>query len=146
VLGLVNNDWKSLDETAMLKAINTNLYTSASNMVKQNGWNDLLLVNNGFISESGTANLFIVKGNIVFTPPISEGCIAGVMRSFILSKLNEMKIQVHECPVSVEMLMNADEVFLTNAVRRIKWIKEIENKIFSTNKFSNSLSNKLFNN
>jgi branched-chain amino acid aminotransferase len=142
-LGLVNNDWKNLDENASLKSINPNLYTSTLGLVKENGWNDLLLVNDGFISESGTANFFIVRDEVVFTPPIAQGCIAGVMRTHVLASIHQMGLKCFEKPISTEMLLQADEVFLTNAVRRIKWVSEIDKKKFFNN-FSFSLSKKLF--
>ena len=127
-LGLVNNNWKHLDDTTALKAINPNLYTSTNDLVKQNNWDDLLLVNDGFISESGTANLFIVRDDVIYTPPLSQGCIAGVMRTYVIDAIQKMELRFFEKPISTEMLLQADEVFLTNAVRRIKWVGKIENK------------------
>ena len=138
-LGLVNNDWKLLDETSSLKSINPHLYTSANSIVRQNNWDDLLLVNNGFISESGTANLFIVRDEVVYTPPITHGCIAGVMRTHVLDYLQRKSFRFFEKPISIDKLLQADEVFLTNAVRRIKWVREIEQQ-----SFSNHISLRLF--
>lgn len=142
-LGLVKNDWKNLDETAALKSINPVLYTSTNGIVAQNNWNDLLLMNDGFISESGTANLFIVRDEVVYTPPIAQGCIAGVMRTHVLDLLQRKNLRFFENPISIDMLMQADEIFLTNAVRRIKWVSEIEEQSFR-NQFSLRLFQEVF--
>ena len=98
---------------------------------KEKKWNDALVLNSqGNIIESSISNIFWIKDKTVYTPPISEGCIAGIRRANWISTLKEKGIPIIEMPLSKEMLLEADEVFLTNSIRKIRWVYAIENKIY----------------
>ena len=83
---------------------------------------------------------FWVKDEKIFTPPLIEGCVAGVMRKKILelATLNP-DYMLHETVLSQEILLQADEVFLTNAIAGIRWVKECGNKVYK-----NTISSKIF--
>ena len=86
---------------------------------------DCILLNNyGRICDTSIANIFIIKNDFINTPPLSEGCIAGVMRRFIIETLQQSKFKFLEKPISVEDVENADEVFITNSIRGIRWVKQ----------------------
>src|SRR5690606_1570400 len=86
-IGIAGNLVKSNDSIANLKSCNALVYALASMQAKENKWNDALVVNNnGNIIETSIANLFWVKNRKIYTPPLSEGCVAGVMRAYILDK------------------------------------------------------------
>ena len=82
---------------------------------------------------------------MIQTPPLSEGCIAGVMRRYIITMLAEKGVHVQEKILTKEELINADEVFISNAVKRIKWVDSFGNKHYKSNTIS-SLCAYLFNN
>jgi branched-chain amino acid aminotransferase len=85
---------------------------------REQKWNDALVLNSeNRIADSAIANIYWVKDNRIFTPPLSEAPIQGVMRRFLLEQL-----PIHEHPLTIETLEQADEVFLTNAVRGIQWV------------------------
>jgi branched-chain amino acid aminotransferase len=71
----------------------------------------------------------VVKGNNVFTPSIEEGCVAGVMRKVVidLAKRNGYKV-IDNGVLEAEELMEADEVFLTNAISGIQWVVGLRQK------------------
>jgi branched-chain amino acid aminotransferase len=103
----------------------------AAQEAKEKKWNDALVLNSqGNIIESSISNIFWIKDKTVYTPPISEGCIAGIRRANWISTLKEKGIPIIEMPLSKEMLLEADEVFLTNSIRKIRWVYAIENKIY----------------
>ncbi|MGN6569683.1 MAG: aminotransferase class IV [Flavipsychrobacter sp.] len=130
---------KSADSLANLKSCNALIYAMAAQQAKQQRCNDALLCNtSGNIIESTIANIFWVKDDIIYTPPLSEGCIAGTMRRYILSHC-----EVNQSPLTVESLLTAQEVFLTNAIRRIKWVAGISNATY-TKSFTNKLFSSLF--
>jgi len=125
-LGIYSNMRKSNDVIANLKSCNALIYAMAAREAKEQQWNDALVCNTaGNIIESAIANIFWVKDNQLFTPHLYEGCIAGVMRRHIMENF-----EVTEQPLSAKMLHNADEIFLTNAIRRIKWVKQIDNTTY----------------
>lgn len=126
-VGIATGLQKSNDTLANLKSCNALIYAMAARQAKENKWNDALVCNTqGNIIESTIANIFWVKDNNVYTPPLTEGCIAGVMRRHIMSL-----IPVTEKPLTTEALMQADEVFLTNAIKQIRWVGSIGDKQYT---------------
>lgn len=122
IMGVAANLAKSNDSVANLKSCNSLIYALAANQADEHKWNDALVCNTaGNIIESTIANIFWVKDGTLYTPPLTEGCVAGTMRQFILHKL-----EVTETPLNLQLLADADEVWLTNAIRKIRWIHTIE--------------------
>ncbi|HVU93790.1 MAG TPA: aminotransferase class IV [Puia sp.] len=115
---------KSCDLLANVKSNNFLLYALAALYARECGLDDCLVRNSHErLADSTIANLFFCKNRQVYTPPLSEGCVAGVMRRFLLSQLPGAGILVHEHPVTAEDLLDADEVFLSNAIRGIRWVQ-----------------------
>lgn len=129
VLGIAEGIEKANDSIANYKTTNALLYVLGAQYAKQQKWNDALLCNTaGNIIESTIANIFWIKDDIIHTPPLSEGCIAGVMRRYITTI-----VDVTEMPLTKEILANADSVFLTNVIRKIKWVASIGDNTYSKN-------------
>jgi len=132
---------KSIDVFSNLKSANYLPYVMGAIWAKENKLNEALILNqHDRICDSTIANVFWAKDNKVFTPPLSEGCVAGVMRKKILelATLNP-DYMLHETVLSQEILLQADEVFLTNAIAGVRWVKECRNKVYK-----NTLSSKIF--
>lgn len=83
------------------------------------------------IVESSIANVFIVKKQAVYTPSLNESCLDGVMRRHIIDTLKKNNILILEQEISQEFILQADEVFISNSIRRIKWIKKIDQVAYS---------------
>ena len=83
------------------------------------------------ISEALYSNVFIVKNDRFITPYLDSGCVNGVMRTVLISILDEA---VEERAVRTEELLQADEILLTNAVRGVQWVREYNGKIYSNKK------------
>lgn len=125
-----------------MKSINAQLYVLASIYKRNNGYGDALILNEeGMISEATSSNIFIYKNSKVITPPLSQACVAGVMRAIIIETVKEIGLPLEEAKVSPNDLIHADEIFLTNAIIGIKWVKGYENK-----KYSNKISTELVQN
>ena len=126
-LGIYPEGRKSCDELASIKSNNYLLYSMASRYARTRGWDDCLVLNAyDRIAESSIANLFYCKKGIIYTPPLTEGCIAGVMRRWLIAKAPSIGIPIIERPLTQEELGEADEVFLTNALRGIKWAGSLD--------------------
>ena len=131
VVGIAEGISKSPDTLSHLKSCNALVYAMAARQARIEKWNDALVTNpQGNIIESTIANVFWVKDDIIYTPPISEGCIAGVMRRHLMREWGN----VQEMPLTATELNNADEVFLTNAIRNIKWVGIIGDKKYKADK------------
>src|SRR5436190_4315203 len=132
---------KSIDVFSNLKSANYLPYVMAAIWAKENKLNDALILNqHEHICDSTIANIFWVKDNNIYTPPLSEGCVAGVKRKEILESatLNRDNV-VQESVLTHEILLQADEVFLTNAITGIRWVKECRGKVYK-----NTISSKIF--
>jgi branched-subunit amino acid aminotransferase/4-amino-4-deoxychorismate lyase len=125
---------KPINKLSNLKTGNALIYVMAGLSRNSMKLDDCLLVNeNGTICESISGNLFVVKNGTLYTPPLSEGCIAGIMRKQVMNIAHEKKILTFESNISTYNLMNGDEAFLTNSVSGIRWIGQFKDKFF-TNK------------
>ena len=93
------------------------------------GFDDALIPGAFGFAESSASNLFIIKKNILETPGIETGCLPGIMRNRVMTLASRNGLKVNETVVEKEDLMNADEIFLTNAFRGILPVKAfLENK------------------
>lgn len=119
---------KQIDAFSGLKSANFLPYTMAAIYAKEQKLNDCLLLNEqGTIADSTIANLFIVKDDRFISPGPEQGAVDGVMRKYLLGRLREEGYAVDEGSVSMEDLASASEVFLTNAIHGIKWVKQFRN-------------------
>jgi len=114
---------KPINKLSNYKTSNALLYVMAGLYQKQHRLDEAIILNqNGFLCESTSSNVFVVYDNQIYTPALSEGCVAGVMRSVILKIAKMNDIQVIEAQISPEILKQADEVFVTNASSGVRWV------------------------
>jgi branched-chain amino acid aminotransferase len=92
------------------------------------------------IVEATSSNAFLLYGSELYTPPLTDGCVEGVMRAFLLKELlPKMGVSCREISFNKEILEKADEMFSTNAVQGIQWVVGYKNRRFF-NKRSKLLS------
>lgn len=140
VLGIYEDVKKSCDILSNLKHNNYLPYVMAALKAKSEKWNDSIILNmHGRICDSSIANIFLVKDNIICTPALSEGCVAGIMRQQIIRFLKENNYSINEKLITIEEILNADELFLTNSIYNLRWVKQLGNK-----NYSNSLTQQLY--
>jgi branched-chain amino acid aminotransferase len=140
VTGIYELARKSCDAFSNLKSGSHLAYVMAALHAKKMKWNDAFVLNAyGRISDSSIANLFIISQKKIFTPPISEGCVAGIMRRFLLRELPQYGFDITEKPLDISDIENAEECFLTNAISGIRWVSE-----FRKSNFTNSVTKELF--
>ena len=120
---------KSCDSFSNLKSNNYLPYVMAGLYAKKNKINDCVVLNSfGRVCDSAIANIFIIKKDKIFTPPLSEGCVAGVMRRWMLEKFDLKKYKILEKNISINDIENADEFFLTNSIYNLRWVKSFKEK------------------
>ncbi len=131
-IGIYHDVKKSINKLSNLKHNNYLPGIKGATFAKDQSLDDVILLNDkNSICESTIANVFIIKNGIVFTPSLLEGCVAGVMRKFIMQHLSMQNQKIIEKEISVDELLDADEIFLTNAIRNIKWVKTIGHKSYA---------------
>jgi branched-chain amino acid aminotransferase len=123
---------KAMDIFSNIKSNNYLPYVMAALYAKENKWNDCLVLNAaGRIADSTIANLFLLKEGTLYTPLLSEGCVAGVMRKFIIENASLIGHKITEDQITVEDILQADEIFLTNASYGLRWVKQFGDKVFN---------------
>jgi branched-chain amino acid aminotransferase len=75
----------------------------------------LLLNNHDQIAEASAANIFIVRGRDLITPPVSAGALAGTTRAFVLKIASDHNLTPTESPLTIADLNSADATFLTSS-------------------------------
>jgi branched-chain amino acid aminotransferase len=134
VVDLYPSAQKSCDDFAALKSNNFLPYIMAALYAKQNRLDDSMVVNQyGRIADATIANIFSVKDGTIYTPPLSEGCVAGVMRRFLLVDIAAEGYTMKESQFQLNDLLEADELLLTNAVQGIRWVRQFRNKTYINN-------------
>ncbi len=118
-----------------IKTTNKMINVTGSIFAHENGLANCLLVNDTKnVVEALQGNLFMVVGKKMITPPISEGCLNGIMRKQILALAKKVEgIEVVEEIISPFDLQKADELFLTNVITGIQPITKYRKKEFTSN-------------
>lgn len=108
---------------------------------KENGYNNCLLLNSDKqVVEALNGNVFLVKGNVIKTPPLTSGCIKGVMRKQVIDyiiKSNDYTLE--EAAVSPFELQKSDELFITNVIQGVVPVLQ-----YRKQQFSQTVSKQLF--
>jgi branched-chain amino acid aminotransferase len=117
-----------------IKTTNKIINITGSIFANENGLDNCLLLNDSKnVVEALQGNLFMLLGNKLITPPVSEGCLNGVMRKQILSLAKKIEnLEVVEEVISPFDLQKADELFITNVIKGIQPITQYRKKVFTT--------------
>jgi branched-chain amino acid aminotransferase len=131
-VGILDAYRKPVNRYSNLKLSHSDHIAPSAAAVAACGWDDVLLCNEkGNICESAIANIFMIKDGQILTPPLQEGCLAGTMRAWLIPRLRVAGYEVRELPLSPELIFSADELFLTNSIRGIRHIRQLENRFFA---------------
>ena len=151
---ILNNDYYEVDlfkdyyvSPSLLSTLKTNnkaLHVVGSIYAKENNLNNCLLLNTDKkVIEALNGNVFLVKGHVIKTPPISDGCLKGVMRTQLINIIKALpEYELVEDSVSPFELQKADEMFITNVIVGIQPVNKYRKKVF-TNEVSKILLQKL---
>ena len=123
-----------------IKTTNKMVNITGSIFAKENDLQNCLLLNDSKnVIEALNGNIFMLLNNKLITPPISEGCLNGIMRKQILELAKKTEnLEVVEAIISPFDLQKADELFITNVISGIQPITKYRKK-----KFESSLSGKI---
>ena len=138
-IGLYNRIKKGINPLSNCKSTSAPISVFASMYAKENNLDDCLLVNSdNNVIQSTNSNLFIVSDNRLITPPILDACVSGTMRSFILQNF-----EVKERSITEHELLDADELFLTNAIQGVRWVEKFIEKKYQSNNIAKLVFDKL---
>jgi branched-chain amino acid aminotransferase len=135
---------KQVNYISNIKHSNSLIFVLAGIYKNEKKLDECIIMNDkGFVCESISSNIFLIKDGKIYTPPLSDGCIAGVMRKQIILLARNMGYYVSDHKsIHPNDLLLADELFLTNAIAGIRWIVALKNKRYF-NKISKAIMGKL---
>ena len=126
-LGIVPQARHAASEFAGTKYLSWSENLTRYERAHEQGFDEVVLLNErGEISECTSANIFIVKGENVFTPPLSSGCLPGITRALLLEAIRVPGIAVSEKSLLPVELESADGVFVTSTTRDLMPVAAVE--------------------
>jgi branched-subunit amino acid aminotransferase/4-amino-4-deoxychorismate lyase len=134
---------KQVNKLSPFKTSNAILHVLAGIYKTENHLDDCLILNTEErVCESISSSVFLIKGDELLKPSLSQGSVDGVMRDQLIILLKEHGKQVREKEITVDEVLNADEIFLTDVVNGIRWVGACRHKRYF-NKFSKWLIHQL---
>ncbi|KEO52982.1 D-amino-acid transaminase [Thioclava pacifica] len=111
------------------------LYPSMAKMAAEKaGKNDAWFVEDGFVTEGSSNNVYIVKGNKIITRQLSHDILHGITRASLLKYAAESQMEIEERPFTIEEAQSADEAFYTSASAFVMPVVEVDGEAIGTGK------------
>ncbi len=128
-------------ETPEIKSLNYLIPMMQWPKVKAGGYQDVLYVHEGFVSESSRANIFFVtQDNVLVTP--DKNVLFGITRKYILSLASQF-MKVEERPISMEEALKSKEAFISSTTKQVMPVVDLGGKLINDGQ-PGSITKKLF--
>lgn len=138
-IGIYKGAIKAADDFSLIKSNNYLPYLMAARWARLCGLDDAIVCNpNQMVADASIANVFVVKDGIIKTPPLSHGPVNGTIRRYLLHSFAQHQITICECGLTENDLLEADEIFFTNAIYGIRWVQQLAHQQY-TNRVSADL-------
>ena len=125
---------KPKQDLSNIKGLNSIISVLASIYIQENNLDDAILLNSDSqLCETSASNIFVIQEGLIFTPPISSGCVDGIIRKKIIDNAEFWGYVVEEKEMKPFELIKAEEVFLTNSIRGIRWVQSYKKKKYQKN-------------
>ena len=111
-----------INEQIPLAQIKCTSYAENMFLLRESGVDEVIRPNTrGEICEGCISNLFFAKNGLIYTPSLQTGCLPGVMRQEVMRH-----IEVREVEWAMADLKSCDEIWLSNALRRLRAVTSID--------------------
>ncbi len=133
-IDLFKDYYVNSDLLSTLKTNNRIYNVVASIYAKENNLDNCILLNHDKkVVEANNANIFLIIENKVITPPLSDGCLNGIVRKKIIESIKGIgEFIFEEKSISSFDLQKADSVFLTNSIIDIQTVTKYRNKEYNS--------------
>jgi branched-chain amino acid aminotransferase len=127
------SSWKRNDQNALppgAKATGQYINSSLAKMEATHaGYDEAIMLNNtGYITDGSGENGFMVKDGVLYTPPVSAGCLDGITRASVTTIARDAGYEVHERNLTRFDLYSSDEAFFTGTAAEVTPIREIDDR------------------
>lgn len=111
-----------------IKAINLLPNVLARQAAAEANAEEAILIRDGYAMEGSTSNLFIVKQDVIITPPTTANILSGITRKVVLEIIEEFNGVYQEQLFTFEEMQEADEIWLTNSTKTVVPVVSVDNK------------------
>jgi len=87
---------------------------------------EAILYRDEYVTEASTSNLFVIRGEKVVTPPLSDLILPGITRHLLIEIAQRLGISMVEDSIRVDSLLEADGIFLSSSTRGLMPIVELD--------------------
>jgi len=96
----------------------------AKNEAAAAGAEEAVFVDDGYVSECSTSNLFFVFGGKLVTHPVGAKVLPGITREYLIECARDLRIAVEERPVREDEVTRAEEIFISSTTREVSWVSK----------------------
>ncbi len=97
-----------------------------SQLARDANVDEAFAVNNGMVTEGASSNFFVVKNGKIMTSPGDERILGGITRKMVINLLSSQGYAVEEKELSLQELLDADEIWLTSSTKEIRPVIEVD--------------------
>lgn len=120
--------WNACDIKSTSLVANVMLRQQASDA----GVEDAILIKNGNVTEGTASNVFLIKDDVLITPPTGKQLLPGITRDLVIEIAKNNTIIVEEREISEPELYDADEIWMTSSTREIAPVIRLNDKVVGT--------------
>jgi len=103
----------------------------------------LWFTTNHHLAEGCISNVFVVTQGVLRTPPVDTPVLPGITRGVVLELSKILNIETREEPLTINDLLDAEEVFLTNAIMHVMPVIRVEKHDISEGRVGETTRNLL---
>lgn len=131
IIDVFHDHYKPNQTISNLKGGNSLVSVLSSIFADENDLNESIILDlESNICETTASNIFIVTDKHLMTPPLSTGCVNGIVRKKIVENASLWGYSIEEKNMKTFELIKADEVFLTNSIKWIQWVGRYKKKSY----------------
>ena len=93
---------------------------------RASGAHEAILHRDHLVTEASTSNVFVIRGQSLMTPPLSDLILPGITRHLVIEMASQIGLNVIEEPIHVDSLPDADGVFVSSSTRGLMPIVELD--------------------
>lgn len=113
------------------------------NLLKEGFDEGVFLNQDGNVTEGTYTNLFFIQENTIITPPVTDGMLPGIFRKKLIEFLETNGYNILEKSIKLNNLQDMDCCFVTNSLMEMRFVKQIDEIMFSKNNLFCEISEKL---
>jgi branched-chain amino acid aminotransferase len=124
-----------------LKTNNKILNVLGSIFAKENDLDNCILINdNKEVVEALQSNIFLIYDQEIHTPPLTSGCLDGIIRKQIIRMAKDLDLNIKETVINPFDLQKADELWLSNSIQGIRAVTNYRRKTYQSKIYSKAVA------